>query len=179
MDPTGSPAAARDSQRARLYRAEQRVFPTMLAGGLTLTDCQAFLDQVTETEWFTTRWRLPHPPVVRAGRGGAVTTGHSIEVGVAARTRPLLVHELAHVVAATARAPHGAVKGPLLVPARAASHGPEFAAIYLRLVRHVFGAEPARALRHEFRAERVRYRAAARVAPEVPARHAAQAVTTA
>jgi hypothetical protein len=87
--------------------------------------------------------------VLRSGRGCATgsTMGH-VKLPPWARTIPVLLHELAHVVA-----PH------------AAAHHWPWAACFVALVERFMGPEWAQKLRDSFKRNKVRFRAPRRVSP--------------
>src|ERR1041384_2537870 len=128
---------ARDSQRSKLYDS-QHVLPDRYQNTFgTIEVAQKALDQVMAARWFRSRWRIGEVQVV-GGRGGANSQGGVIAMGVPSRNMPVLLHELAHeIVTWNSRRDY-------------AAHGPEFAYVFLFLLRHVMGAEVADKLRAEF-----------------------------
>jgi putative metallohydrolase (TIGR04338 family) len=132
----------RDSQRSRLYDAERA-----LRGGrrfVTVDECQAYVDGVLASEWWRSRFPRVRAIRVTDGRGrrhaGAFVESARIALPKWARTERVLLHEIAH---------HAA-------PRAAAAHGPEFARIYVELVREFRGEKPARRLLAALHAHRVR-----------------------
>ncbi len=132
----------RDSQRSRLYDAERA-----LRGGrrfVTVEECQAYVDGVLASEWWRSRFPRVRAIRVTDGRGrrhaGAFVESARIALPKWARTERVLLHEIAH---------HAA-------PRAAAAHGPEFARIYVELVREFRGEKPARRLLAALHAHRVR-----------------------
>lgn len=137
----------RDSQRSRLYSAEQQVAWGDAARHLTLPGSQRFVDQVLADIWWRNRSSIRSIEVKAGARNGRAWAG-----GTAIRTSPgsrkpwVLVHELAHHLTQDPT-PHGAV----------------YAANYLALVRRFIGEPQANDLRQQFRLGRVKCRGAARV----------------
>ena len=126
----------RDGQRARVYRAEQRVARILEDANLgSVYSTQAMVNQVVDTDWWQTA--APHRPTVEVADGRGRRSGGSVggEIRLPRRYRtPLIVlHELAHEW--------------VMCPVRAA-HGPEFAGAFLSLVR-VFHSCRARDLLSE------------------------------
>ena len=132
----------RDSQRARLYRAEGEVDPGRRLP--TVERMQAWVDALVVTDWFVARWG-ERSFVVRPGYGHRRATADAVN-GVLqmpkwARTELVLLHEIAHC----------------LTPAIFASHGPEYAGVLLALARRGMGLGTAQRLEDAFIAERVRW----------------------
>jgi hypothetical protein len=129
----------RDSQRSRLYGAESSAF----TWGQTISDelLQATLNDILDRTPVRARWG--HLKIrVERGRGGARAYNKSwISMGVAARNEWAMCHELAHC----------------LTFDHCASHGPEFAGVYLFLIDLVIGKEAADRLRNAFKAKGVKY----------------------
>jgi len=132
----------RDSQRSRVYRAEHG-----LPGGTAfpaLQDCRAYVDGVTASAWWRSRYPALPAVEVRDGRGSsrarASTTVARISLPRGCRSQLVIFHELAH----------------LATPRTFAAHGPEFASRYLEMVEHFMGAAPADALHRRFIEHRVR-----------------------
>ncbi len=136
----------RDSQRARLYRAEGlvdagRPLPTVAR-------MQAWVDGLAATDWFVARWGA-RSFEVRPGYGHRRATADAVN-GVLqmpkwARSELVLLHEIAHC----------------LTPLTHASHGPEYAGVLLALARRGMGPGTAQRLEDAFAAERVRWTLAA------------------
>ena len=146
----------RDSQRARLYRAEG----TVDAGRRlpTVERMQAWVDGLVATDWFVARWG-ERSFEVRPGFGHRRATADAgngiLQMPKWARSELVLLHEIAHC----------------LTPLTVASHGPEYAGVLLALVRRgmgpsgpgrgVAGPGTAQRLEDAFAAERVRWTLAA------------------
>ena len=131
----------RDSQRARLYRAENAVdagrpLPTVPV-------MQAYIDEVAATGWFIDRWG-DRSFEVRPGYGhkrATATPDGVLQMPRWARREMTILHEVAHC----------------LTPESFAAHGSEYAGVLLALVRRAMGLGPAQALEDAFDAHRVRW----------------------
>lgn len=145
----------RDSQRARLYRAEHEVFgvpPESKWPCLKFSAVKHFVHAVLDEPWFQSEFGVFPEVRIKDGRG----TRHAYSAydlkrqGVLfsfprwARSAPVLVHEIAH---AASLHRHGLI----------AAHGPEFTATYLCLVRRHLGAEAHSSLIEAFVKHRVRH----------------------
>ena len=140
----------RDSQRARLYRAEGQVDAGRALP--TVPRMQAWVDGLVATDWFLARWGA-RAFEVRPGFGHRRATADAVN-GVLqmpkwARSELVLLHEIAHC----------------LTPLTFASHGPEYAGVLLALARRGMGPGTAQLLEDAFARERVRWTLAA--VPEV------------
>jgi putative metallohydrolase (TIGR04338 family) len=137
----------RDSQRQRLYDAEASINPGH--GFASLATVQAYVDRILATAWwqtcFPTVQRVVIDPGSRRKWAGAWKTKEGGTIYLPPGTQgPLSVlHELAH----------------LAQPRRSAFHGPEFAGIYLALVRNRMGWRKERSLAAAFKRHRVRVQA--------------------
>lgn len=130
----------RDFQRARLYRAE----PPTVVEFTTLAKAVVFIQRVVQSRWWKSHAIGPwaHAAItVMAGQGTYAQRNH-IVLAYWALNRHTILHELAHVAAGGA-----------------ARHGPNFASMYLKLVRRFIGPEWARMLRESFIRNRVKFRA--------------------
>ncbi len=115
----------------------------------TVAECEKFVRKVTRSKLWRERapWYAQGDRVkVRDGRGRRSACANSDDVSIAlprwARSKPVILHELAH----------------LAVPDHVAAHGEEFAAAFVVLVREFMGVEDARRLITAFKDLRVRYR---------------------
>ena len=144
MAPAASPEAStrpRDSQRARLYRAEGAVDPGRRLP--KVERMQAWVDGLAATDWFVTRWGV-RAFEVRPGFGHRRATADQngvLQMPKWARSELVLLHEVAHC----------------LTPVTLASHGPEYAGILLALTRRGMGPGTAQLLEDAFDRERVRW----------------------
>lgn len=136
----------RDSQRARLYRAEGEVDAGRRLP--TVERMQAWVDALAATEWFVARWGAQSFDV-RPGFGHRRATADPVtailQMPKWARSELVLLHEVAHC----------------LTPVTFASHGPEYAGVLLALARRGMGPGTAQLLEDAFARERVRWSLAA------------------
>ena len=136
----------RDSQRARLYRAEGLVDAGRRLP--TVERMQAWVDALLASDWFVARWGSKSLEV-RPGFGHRRATADQVN-GVLqmpkwARSELVLLHEVAHCI----------------TPPTVASHGPEYAGVLLALARRGMSPATAQRLEDAFAAERVRWTLAA------------------
>ena len=139
----------RDSQRARLYRAEGEVDAGRKLP--TVERMQAWVDGLVRADWFVGRWG-ERAFDVRPGFGHRRATANAdgvLQMPKWARTELVLLHEVAHCLA----------------PSTCAAHGPEYAGVLLSLARRGMGPGPAQSLEDAFARHRVRWTLSA-----VPAR---------
>lgn len=160
------PARPRDSQRARVYRAERAAFmadaarPLPAFGWLTSMEAaRAFVSAVAAHPQVIARFPLAGKPglsllsdlLVTDGRGRrsacAYVDRHAIALPQLFRMRWVVLHECAHIIA---RARFG-------YQANYVAHGREFAAVYLDLVQIVFGADAHARLATAFAAHGVSF----------------------
>jgi putative metallohydrolase (TIGR04338 family) len=138
-------ARPRDSQRARLYRAEGQVDAGRRLP--TVERMQTWVDAMAATDWFLARWGV-RTFEVRPGFGHRRATADEngvLQMPKWARTELVLVHEVSHC----------------LTPAACASHGPEYAGVLLTVARRAMGPGTAQLLEDAFARERVRWTLAA------------------
>ena len=134
-------ARPRDSQRARLYRAEGEV-------GIgrrlpSVERMQAYVDDLLAADWFTARWGA-RSFEIRPGFGHRRATADEhgvLQMPTWARTELVLLHEVAHC----------------LTPATVASHGPEYAGVLVALARRAMSPGTGQALEEAFLRHRVRW----------------------
>jgi putative metallohydrolase (TIGR04338 family) len=139
---------ARDSQKKRLYAAEEQVPGIRDTSRLCdVTELQGFVDRIVSSAWFQARWPIPAIRV-KDGRGrtraGGSASDHSITMPRWARSPLITLHEIAHVVIPP---------GPTV-----AAHGREYAAAYLALARRFGDPGQGDQLEAAFILQRVRYR---------------------
>lgn len=130
----------RDNQKSRLYAAEDAALE-VFGSALTIEQCQAEADRITDLRGVRGRWGLRDLRVVATNGRGGRTNGFQIRLGSQARTIEYICHEIAHC----------------LTPSRYADHGPEFAGVLLHVVRQAMGKDAADALRASFKEKGVRY----------------------
>ena len=140
----------RDMQRSKLYAAENRW--RALIGDAHFRDRMGYLVFVEKIErdlWFRRKYGA-RAFTVKDGRGTTRATAwgtKTLSLPKWARTPGVILHEVAHCVTNTEHD-----------RSEVASHGWEFAAIFLDLVRHFLGVENHDKLRQCFREGRVRYK---------------------
>ncbi len=135
----------RDSQRARLYRAEEEVHAGRRLP--TVAQLQAYVDGVAGSDWFLARWGV-RPFEVRPGYGHRRATADVngvLQLPRWARSEVVVLHEMAHC----------------LTPVAFAAHGPEYAGVLLALVRRAVDPGRAQSLEDAFARHRVRWTLAA------------------
>ena len=138
---TNADGRPRDSQRARLYRAEGDVATGRRLP--TVERMQAYVDGLAAADWFVARWG-GRSFEVRPGFGHRRATADRngvLQMPKWARTELVLLHEVAHC----------------LTPAACAPHGPEYAGVLLALVRRGMGPAAAQSLEDAFAGQRVRW----------------------
>lgn len=144
---------ARDSQRKRLYNSERALDGVARGRHLeAVGDLQAYVDALLASRWFKARWGAWGTIQVKPGGGrrSACAEGrYVIKMPRWSRCELVTLHEVAHC----------------LTPGRYADHGPEFAGVFLSLVRQSMGQHAAASLRASFREHRVRYTMAAMPQP--------------
>jgi len=154
----------RDSQRSKVYKAETAHslwFDEALFD--SVGDVQRWVDSICKSRWFKNRfprYALDPKSLMKYGRsadGIKVLDGRGrrracglrrgfIKLPIWTRTDLHILHEIAHVVTTT----------------KVASHGREFCANYLALVRQFMGKEEANELRECFKRHKVKYTRPAR-----------------
>lgn len=156
----------RDSQRSKLYKAERKALEPLKTELPTVGDVERYIHKQVKRVALQTRYGgaldLERWPLkITDGRGTRKALAHgsrkiSLPAGWA-RCDWVALHEFAHIV-------HNRLGVVPLYGTRTkeleggASHGWQFAAIYIDLVHFCMGAEAADALKAEFKAARVRWR---------------------
>jgi hypothetical protein len=138
---------SRDSQKNRLYRAEHGTFKYAREFE-TVREAQRWSNSVTGSRW----WRALGGPsfvLIKAARADARTStawarSNEIKLAPSMFVRWVLLHELAHIALF-----HIARNG--------ASHGPEFALIYRRMISEFLSDDERRRLDAAFEKEGVGY----------------------
>ena len=141
----------RDSQRSKLYKAEQIAFKGRRIVVPEDQDIEEYIAHISSL----TRVRDSFPELIQrhilVGDGRARTRAAANSSGIFmprhSRKKWVVLHELSHTIV---RRRHGVLK--------AAAHGWQFAEIYLLLVRHVMGVEAHDRLKAKFKEHRVRFR---------------------
>ena len=155
-------ARSRDSQRARVYRAERVIHSTEAEPRYTMTKTRAYVRRVEKSALWAEMRRYRAAVDIGDGRGRSNAAAFAglnyITLPIWSRQPAVILHELAHLTVSTT----------------AAGHGPEFAQAHLKLVSRFMGAPAAKRLRDSYRANGVKV---ARGATATPARKAAAART--
>ena len=138
----------RDSQRMRVYRAQEAVAKGMHYP--TIAECQGFADSVTGSRWWRDRDPYRGQKIAVAdgrARKNAVSYNHYFRIALPRHTRyqRVILHELAHQLT------------DHRYGLDAAWHGPEFAGVFLAMVYRFIGPENGQALRRKFRELGVRH----------------------
>jgi putative metallohydrolase (TIGR04338 family) len=141
---------ARDSQRGKVYAAENAAFDKSKSEDLSVAECQAFIDKCLNSKGLQSKYpKATRRYKVTDGRGRRTACYapliNQLRVPRWARSRWVLLHELAHALVFSFSDSH-------------APHGWEFCECYLYLVRVFLGRWAEDALKAEFKARRVRYR---------------------
>lgn len=159
-----------DSQRKKVYRAEDVVFKFFANGGKqvggtgvvnkhtqefeTIGDCKDWLMPIIDRKTFQ-RWYPRSAPylwtnlVIRPGHGArrAFASGRgTITLPRWARNRAVMLHELSHLVVSLEYR-----------RSECAFHGWQFCQVYLNLVRSVMGQDIHDALKAQFKKDRVKF----------------------
>ena len=132
-----SEVRARDSQRARVYRAESAVPSSPLPG---LPACESFMEKVVGSLWWAARFPecdLGRLPRLRPGNGARQAfyredpDGPTITLPRRYRTKGVVLHELVHwALALTPDLPnHGSTFARVLVDITAEFYGPDRVAL--------------------------------------------------
>jgi putative metallohydrolase (TIGR04338 family) len=136
----------RDNQKSKVYAAEAKFrslnFEPKLSPYTQLIqihDCQDYVNLILNQQWFRARFGERHITVEVGRNGGMAYGSRKITLGVWARQPTVILHEIAHCVA----------------PAQS-RHGADFAGIFLFLIKQVYGAEAANALRNCYKEARVK-----------------------
>lgn len=142
------PKRARDMQRAKLYRAECEAFPKD-GPHFDLDVAEQFIATVWGSPWTKRHFERARdypPPRVKDGRGTRTARGGLFRINLPrwARTRPIILHEVAHALTRVTR--------------EQPAHGQAFAATFLALAQHFLGTAAAAQLKASFRKHHVRYR---------------------
>jgi putative metallohydrolase (TIGR04338 family) len=152
-------AGVRDQQRSRLYAAERECHHGPQEHLRSVQQMQNFIDRVCTQRWFQSRWGNDVKIEVRGGQGHrrAVCYGDVLHIPLWGREELVLLHELAHSLVTYRRGLTGfSILGVDYQTGAVAGHGPEYAGVFLFLVRQVLGAEEALKLKAAFKKHRVR-----------------------
>jgi hypothetical protein len=155
--------AIRDSQRSKLYKAEDAAFrragePTLDFGQtvdfIRKVEGSAIWRKILDEGPRQREWR---PLIIEAGKSNWSACAHGtfrVIIPTWARKEWVILHELAHIAVTRT-----------YTDANAAPHGWQFASVYLRLVKHFLGKAAHDKLRDEFRSAKVRSREPIKRAP--------------
>jgi len=127
----------RDSQRSKVYAAENSVF--QFGQTIANSDLQRRAEEILDRRPIRARWGQ-RTVYVELGRSRGYAQGSRITLGVDCRNDWVLTHEIAHT----------------LTPRQYAAHGPEYVGVFLFVVETVMGKDKATELRAAFKARRVR-----------------------
>ena len=138
----------RDNQRSKVYKAERSawaVYDENVMAYLSLDECQRFTNHIVRC--YKSVYTLHNPIKVKDGRGRRTacadniwTCGGVIKLPLWARTKTVILHEIAHHIAGFEEA-----------------HGRKFAKIYLELVNKYIGKFEGSILRRAYKECRVKY----------------------
>jgi putative metallohydrolase (TIGR04338 family) len=152
--------AVRDSQRSKLYAAENSLGTLHCEDEYATTSaCRAYIVSVLGDTWVRQEFgqkiceSMAQYVIIKDGRGRRMACfrgWHTIVLPKWARGRWVMLHELAHMMVDHQRSWNYC--RPV------AAHGPEFAWVYMRLVRHALGPNESTRLQGAFVSHRVRYR---------------------
>lgn len=139
----------RDSQRSRVYRAENEALKSLARRYETMDELTGFVHSIVRrTRTLKVAPELKRSITIKDGRGRSNAGGNmsGIIMPVWSRRDYIVLHELSHTIIERryARSP--------------AWHGWEFCAVYLKLVRSVMGVAAHDALRASFKKHGVRYK---------------------
>jgi len=163
----------RDTQRSKLYKAEQ-VLDRFAAPLREVADVEKYIARQMKRATLRARYGTAVDPdrwslAIKDGRGTrcALAYGsHAISLPLWARKDWVVLHELAHVIHNRLSRSFGGSRIAELHGG--ASHGWQFAAIYLDLVRFCMGAEAHDALKASFKERKVRFRPKRSAGPATP-----------
>lgn len=154
------PRRERDSQRAKVYRAEE-VLESFAVSLPEIKDIEGYVQRVWASKRVQAAFAFPNlmnVPRVHDGRGRRRPAANAsmIKMPRWCRNTHIVLHELAHVIAICH---HG--RG-------VAWHGWQYCSVYLKLVLCVMGREAHNALKASFQKHRVRFRPKAPRKPLTP-----------
>lgn len=140
-----TPVIDNEQTAERIYRAEDQTIARMIPESkMNLEEVLLFVTKVTSSEWWLRR--SPVPVIkIRDGRGDKRALSYQSDGVIIlpkwARTRPIILHELAHVLTNNECEPHGS----------------EFAANVMDLYKKFLGKRWALVLADRFRANKIRW----------------------
>ena len=146
MSKLGLMGRERDFQRQRCYDSENEVRHKMPNNPRyeKVAEIEQYVDALFKKSWFKRRWGSTRVPSVHDGRGyvNACSYGGMIVLPRWARTRLVILHELAHEVTPTSAG---------------GGHGRYWACAFLELVYYEMGEEAYKILRDSFKKNGVKY----------------------
>lgn len=165
----------RDTQRKRVYDAENAAFPDNPKEGQpthpAVKDVEVFVKKVWSSKRVQNAWPIAtgsftNLPRVKDGRGCRKASAHgtwAISMPMWSRREWVILHELAHIIT---------TRENFWPKDKVASHGWEFCEIYLKLVLYIMGREAHDALKASFKKHNVKFKKPIKRAPLSPERKA-------
>lgn len=133
----------RDSQRSKLYKAEQVLFDRFELNNID--DVKKYVKTVTDSKYFQKHFGV-FVFTVKDGRGtsDAYSAGRKLNFPLWSRKKAIVLHEICHSIID---------KKYLSV----APHGPQFCKTYLLLVKHFLGKECYEELKQSIKLNKVKF----------------------
>ena len=144
----------RDSQKYRLYRAEEFLAGKFCRRFDTVADAHAYANKLLNDPWI--REHYPYAPkavrvIHKNGAGVAEALTKLIRLPKWAYTIPTLLHEITHIIVQ-----HGVKRGHL--PSKeGASHGRAFCRVMHHLIEHYICEEAATELKVQYKARGIKW----------------------
>lgn len=139
--------SGRDSQRSKLYTAEDALLASEYNHSVTLEEAQQLVDKICQSKVLAKKFgKMTIKVVPHRGRGGVAKYEtawggqRQIALGQFALSKLIVIHEVAHHMAGFQ-----------------AQHGWKFARTYLDIVRNQMGQDAEKALRYSFREHKVKF----------------------
>ena len=157
----------RDNQRSKVFKAEDKARKGDERPLPKVDDIERYLTRNMGRKTLERRYgetimgRMTKVADGRGTRHALAYGGYKIGIPLWARSEWVVLHEMAHIIHSRI---NGAKSRRQPMPAHAAnlvggaSHGWQFCAIFVDLVRYCCGAEAAEKLKTEFKAGKVRYK---------------------
>ncbi|KKL06307.1 hypothetical protein LCGC14_2597340 [marine sediment metagenome] len=159
----------RDTQRARVYRAEKDAFYTYNGSGnkqllfgksfSSLKDMRIRVKNICSSKWWRDKSYTFWISLNRFEKQlyGATAYSYKILIGKRETDEWVLIHELAHVLQRSVRDEYSDRLGIPAFIGDTRGHGRSFCRIYLAMVRRFIGVEAYNALRLSFKHNNVKY----------------------
>ena len=151
----------RDTQRQRVYDAERYALDRIDQKMMSLGECQRYVNRLCSKAYVEKRWKNLRPPTILDGRGSPkaryVHWNNTIQLPTWARTRWVILHEMAHYLSERCIEGCGGPQGQVRWCGYEAHHGWHFASIFLLLVRREMGVKAHDDLLQAFGKFRVQY----------------------